>query len=530
MMKNLNRTKIGYNALNGKPVSITEDDRATHMHIIGTTGAGKSKEIEWLIRQDILKNRGVCLVDPHGDLYKDVLKFVIRLGYQNRVILIDPNDENWAVGLNYLEYDPEVRSATAHASEAMRGISKVFGGENTDIMPRLQRWQRDSLVPLTERKLTLIEVAPFIQPGNVLLRKALLEKTDYPQIAADWEFFDEASKLAKENYIEAVINRAQKFAGDRIIRRMFGQVNSTINFSEAMDKGKIILCSAACEKISKEARRMLGVVILDKIIQAGYGRISTPRNYRRPFYVYLDEFGLYVSEDIAEALWGMRKFNIRFILVHQELAQLRDEDPKVFSAVVSEPGIKIAFRTSRADAEIIQGEIFKGGYKPKVKRRIFQTKYAPKEETRKVEMEASGMSEAVNADGEHITTDTYSDSTTTVPFITFEEFQEMTSEEDFSTEEIREKYIAWINTQPDRRAQVKIRNRKPVPIVTPTVKEVKVSKSDVEMFKSYVYQRYALPAKQVDLMIEKRHKELLALSEGPNEMDFWKPIDDPEEE
>jgi DNA helicase HerA-like ATPase len=142
---------IGYNALNGKPIRLKEDDRGMHMHILGTTGAGKSKAMEFMIRRDIDRGNGLCLIDPHGSLYQAILEYVVLKDMGDRVILINPNDAKWSVGLNHLEYDPNLRSYTSHASVVMNGISKVFGGEDTESKPRLQRWERNSLIPLIKK-------------------------------------------------------------------------------------------------------------------------------------------------------------------------------------------------------------------------------------------------------------------------------------------------------------------------------------------------------------------------------------------
>ena len=82
----------GINALNGKPVFLTEKDRLAHTHIIGTTGAGKSKFMEYLMREDADLGNGFCLIDPHGDLYDGVLKYLVRKRLDKKVIIIDPND------------------------------------------------------------------------------------------------------------------------------------------------------------------------------------------------------------------------------------------------------------------------------------------------------------------------------------------------------------------------------------------------------------------------------------------------------
>ena len=40
------------------------------MHVLGTSGAGKSFFLESFIKELILHGRGACIINPHGDLYK----------------------------------------------------------------------------------------------------------------------------------------------------------------------------------------------------------------------------------------------------------------------------------------------------------------------------------------------------------------------------------------------------------------------------------------------------------------------------
>ncbi len=49
-------------------VGIGQVDRRRHIYLIGKTGMGKTTLLENLIRSDIAAGRGVCLIDPHGDL------------------------------------------------------------------------------------------------------------------------------------------------------------------------------------------------------------------------------------------------------------------------------------------------------------------------------------------------------------------------------------------------------------------------------------------------------------------------------
>ncbi|RLG54090.1 MAG: hypothetical protein DRN95_08950, partial [Candidatus Hydrothermarchaeota archaeon] len=315
-------------------------------------------------------------------------------------------------------------------------------------------------------------------------------------------------------------------------------------------------CNLASNKLSQEEQRMLGVVIVDKIVQAAKSRVDIPERKRRPFYFYLDEFGQFVSEDIARALQELRKFKVFLVLAHQELEQLRQESPKVYSAVMGEPQVRISFRISREDAEIMAKEMFTGKIKPKVKRVIRQTKFWPKETTREIYTESETWAEgesSIYSTGESSSKSkgatypeepiipvpvflepdkiTYTEVSTsqamssssmgrssiygggssqsTVPWYEYIPFQEVSSVQDYTIEEIVEKYIAWIKTQPDRHAQLKIKQRPPIPIVTPFVKPVKVREKDIRTLKERVYRRYALKAEEVDRQIEQRREKFL---------------------
>ena len=56
---------------------ISSKVRKFHAYIVGLTGRGKSKFLQNCLVQDILAGRGCAVVDPHGDLAKDVLRSLI---------------------------------------------------------------------------------------------------------------------------------------------------------------------------------------------------------------------------------------------------------------------------------------------------------------------------------------------------------------------------------------------------------------------------------------------------------------------
>ena len=85
--------------------------RAEHMAILGRTGTGKSSLLRFLASQDISCNRGFLFFDLHGDATSTLLQLLAqheqatRQDLSTRVIVIEPGDPEYSVGLNVLESD-----------------------------------------------------------------------------------------------------------------------------------------------------------------------------------------------------------------------------------------------------------------------------------------------------------------------------------------------------------------------------------------------------------------------------------------
>src|SRR3989344_7273877 len=85
-----------------KNFGIKIDDRRRHIYIVGKSGTGKSTLISNMVVSDILAGRGVCLVDPHGEIAEEVLSFVPE-DRINDVIYFNPSDIKFPIAFNPLE-------------------------------------------------------------------------------------------------------------------------------------------------------------------------------------------------------------------------------------------------------------------------------------------------------------------------------------------------------------------------------------------------------------------------------------------
>lgn len=569
-MKNTksDRIVIGTNRLTGKLVYVNEDEfQEKHTHVLGVPGVGKSYFLEYLMRTFINRKRGLCLIDPDGDLYRNMLRFVVDHRLEDRVILIDPNDREWAVGLNMLEYDEATSSVTPHAEEVMDELALVLGEAVGEFKPQHERWERNALSLLVEQRLTLVELMQFGDIGEPVLRRKLLKATKLDvEVVDEWRRFDtDTSPNDKRNYMASLLNRANPFAtGD--VKLIFGQQKSTIDFRKAMDEGKVILVNLNAEHISTQARRMIGVEILYEIWRAARSRGKLPKDKRRPFYVFIDEFGSMVTQKMAESLDTLRKFGVFFFLSHQHLGQLRrDNDETLLDTVLADTILKFIFATSDRDAKIIVPEVFGGMiHGDKKKLTLKHRAFAPRLEwvdihsssTGHVEGGARGTATGRGAGGsnvmgasqqfkvgdgwfevptqigltdgrsdvsswqEHHTdsessiwSDTDTESVSTVPITVHDEYEEVSSVQFYTPDELERQFRSWVAQQRNRQVQFSKKGHKPIPLITPTVESIRVRKVDVEKFKKTVYPKYALPAAEAAKQIEARREQLLAVSE-----------------
>src|SRR2546430_10370852 len=101
----MNPLFLGYDAL-GRPIRLSPEDRRTHMHIIGSSGSGKSKFLEWMIRGDLSNRQGFCLIDPHGTLYNDVLNYCAHHVTDREIILLNLSSPDSIIGFNPFRKSP----------------------------------------------------------------------------------------------------------------------------------------------------------------------------------------------------------------------------------------------------------------------------------------------------------------------------------------------------------------------------------------------------------------------------------------
>jgi hypothetical protein len=354
---------LGINRHRGVDTEIRfpDDDRTRHEYIIGKSGSGKSALLSWQARQDIMNGQGVCIIDPHGDLIEDALAYIPKERAKD-VIVFDPADSERPLGLNLLEAStPEEKDRAS--LDAMEIFIKLFGNEIFG--PRIQHYFRNGCLTLMddeEEGATLIDVPRLFVDEE--FQKYKVSKCKNAVVRSFWE--NEIAKTGareKEEMIPYFSAKFGPFVTNTTMRNIIGQPKSAFNVREIMDQGKILLVNLSKGKIGDINAQLLGLIFVNKVNMAALSRADMPREQRKRFYLYVDEFQNFITDAFASILSEARKYELALIMAHQYIGQLVDKtsayegsNSKVRDAVFGNVGTILSFKIGAEDAEYMAKE------------------------------------------------------------------------------------------------------------------------------------------------------------------------------
>jgi len=338
----------------------------------------------------------MCLIDPHGQLYDELLHYISHRAPRlaGRIILFNPaEDLDRVLGFNPI---PANTGNTDYIVNMLTSaVLKSLGQDSQAYTPRISRWLKNIFYPLVTNNLTLLEAVPFFNVYDSSKRQDILKNIQNEQVLSDWIEFDKSSPRDRIQTIEGAANRLVNFLENQAIRYMIGQSSKTIDLLKVMEEGKILLVKLnGGIKIPYENTHLLGVMLVNELF-----RVSKLRDARNPnllpFRLYIDEFGQYVTRDIARALEECRKYKLFLTLAHQHLAQLKREDEYLYASVLTNCKNKVVFGgLSKEDAEVMTDEIATGFLDLRsIKDEMYTTKVRHIEETRIVTNRSHSTSE-----------------------------------------------------------------------------------------------------------------------------------------
>ena len=328
---------------------LTPSQRATHTYVVGQPGTGKSRALESWALQDIRAGHGVAVIDPHGDLFQHL---VAHLSTQpdvwERLVIIDATDRTWVVSFNPLQAMPGVSQErlSLFLTDVMMKIWRLDVAE----APRLVWLLTNSFLALSSLGLTLLDLPRFLLDAE--FRNHLLPNITHEQARAYFAYEYPTSSGAARQWATPLLNKIGGLIFDTDLRLLVAG-RSTVNFREVLDKQLILLVNIPKGIIGEAPSALLGAFIVAHLQKAALSRADTHR--RRPYYLYLDEFQNYTTDNIRDILSESRKYALALTLAHQYLDQL---SPELRSAVLNTTGTLCCFRVGYHDAVQLAKDIF----------------------------------------------------------------------------------------------------------------------------------------------------------------------------
>jgi hypothetical protein len=300
---------------------IKRADRRRHLYVVGKTGSGKSRLIELLLISDILNNQGCCLLDPHGDLAEELLKFIPQERI-NDVVYIDPSDQEFPIGFNPLEPVEDYETRQHLATFFISIFKKLFAASWN---PRMEHLIRYITLALLETPDSNVLGIPRMLSDTQFRQRVIMQIKD-PVVKGFWtnEFSASAEQFSREAVVP-ILNKVGQFISNPIVRNMVGQRRNMLDFSKFMNEGKIVLINISKGKLGDENAALLGSMFITKIQQAALARANMPEEQRRDFYFYVDEFQNFATDAFSSILSEARKYHLDLTIAHQYIAQLPEE-------------------------------------------------------------------------------------------------------------------------------------------------------------------------------------------------------------
>lgn len=331
------------------PSGIKDADRFMHCYVIGGTGTGKTTLLKHMILRDIAVGHGVTVLTPDKSFIINHLLPCLDPQRANDLIYFNPEDGERPVVFNPLDLQPH-ENIDRKADELLTLFKRSLG----DTTPRMDAILRNSFYALLERKgSTLNDMYTLLDRSNPTLRTEVIQRTRDERTR---QFFKETYASLPRDAALPIITRIDALTRASFLNNTLCQHTSTLNFADAMDQKRVVLCNLSDGAMGTNNATLLGQLLIAAIQQALFARDNQPEEYRVPHFLYIDEFEAYTSAStmaLSDILTRARKLKLGITIAHQHLQQLPTE---LLAGILGNADRAVAFRISHRDAQVLAPE------------------------------------------------------------------------------------------------------------------------------------------------------------------------------
>jgi hypothetical protein len=269
----------------GMPIRLPVPDARHHLQVLGVTGTGKSTELLALMLAEAAAGRGFALLDPKGDLARDMLAR-LPASAGRRLVLVDPDETDAPAALNVLDTagrSPEL--VTEHVVGVLHRLYGAYWG------PRVEDTLRAAILTLTTHHAgaTLADVPRLLTDRRFRTRLAGPARAGDPDgLGAFWDAFDALTPAAAAAACGPVLSKLRAVLTRPFAADLFGTATSTFDPREILDGG-ILIARLPKGVIGEDGSRLVGSLLLAALWQAALARADQPEQGRLDASVIVDE-------------------------------------------------------------------------------------------------------------------------------------------------------------------------------------------------------------------------------------------------
>ena len=320
--------------------------RRRHLYVMGKTGSGKSTFLEHLITDDLSRGRGVAVISPEGEFFRDRLLSFVPGERQSDVIYLAPAHEENRITFNPLAIEPG--DDAIQAADDLFGILKsIF--QDDSLGARMKPLLQNMLAALVgQRGVTLFDIKRLVDDEH--FRSEVLRDADsYVR-----DFWLETYPRYPKGAAVPIVNRLDRFLRTPKLRRTLCNPAPGLSIRRALAENKILFLDLF--GLNDEQLLLMGQLLLSKF-QLELLRREVSGSDAQPYFVYCDEFQSFAG--MSPGLWRAllsrgRKYGLALTLANQYPGQLpaglRDE---IFGNVNS----LVAFELGAGDANVVRREL-----------------------------------------------------------------------------------------------------------------------------------------------------------------------------
>jgi len=314
----------------GGDVWIESNMRFRPVYMLGEPGTGKSSLMHRMALKDIKKGKGVIVVDPHGDLVKNIICTMP----EERINDVTYFSIDSPICYNVLQAQTENKDKLI--GEFVELLDKIH--PNQPLTARMRRWLRKCLKVIVQKPdVTLKDIEKFFMVKEY--RADLLEdiKSRDEELLACWKsggIYDKAMKKDLGVTIDGLLDRVEELIMDERVKKITCYQNQ-LDFNEIVS-GKVFLVDLSM--IEGNLQNFIGSLIVHGVKTILIGK---PMEERRPLALYVDEFQNFITSDFKHILPQCRKFLISICLGHQNHTQIPYD---LLGTVIANSTTKIIFR------------------------------------------------------------------------------------------------------------------------------------------------------------------------------------------